>query len=664
VSGPGASDAGPQSIGRVGPPVAGDPAATGATPRGDTGDFRRQAMGGIVVLALSALLLPLTWPILTFPKHSIDVAWAVGLQQAAADGLAHGRDIAWTYGPLGFLGRPTPFVGATSATALLVTAAIYLAALASLLHATRRHFGLAVAVIVALLAGRAFAFIEPFETLLNVVFAWAVELLRRDPVRRPDWVAVTAGVLSGAAMLGKLNDGVFVTAMSVAVVAAVSPRRVRSLAILGIAFATTFLVLWTATGQGAADLAGYVRASLDLISGYSDAMGAYRPAYNWMYLAFGVTGILVLWAAWNAGAGSTRLRRLALAGIVVLLLFATWKFAFVRNHVAASFATLGFAGLMLVSTRLPRSTVLVTVAALAIAFLGVSSVQPVRLAGVVDSARAFASQALTAGSPSRWEAATRETRDHLRDFLRLPPSLLPEVEGRTTHVDPWYADAITAYPGMTWRPPPVFQTYSAYTVYLDELNADLLRSEGRPQRILRHGTPEVAEEGARVNAASIDSRFYWWDSPAATVERVCRYEEIAADAGWQVLADTGRACGPLRPLGSATAAHGQPVPVPAAPDAGDLVIVRIHGLEPDLPSRVRSALWRTPPWYADLDGVRYRIVPGTATQTLLLAVPTPAQGSPDWAFGPPVRTLSIHPMGSAGGGHLSYEFFAMRHPGT
>jgi hypothetical protein len=113
-----------------------------------------------------------------------------------------------------------------------------------------------------------------------------------------------------------------------------------------------------------------------------------------------------------------------------------------------------------------------------------------------------------------------------------------------------------------------------------------------------------------------------------------------------------------------TTAHGQVVTVPAAPDARDLVLVRIHGLEPDLPSRVRAALWRTPPWYADIDGVRYRIVPGTATQTLLLAVPAPAQGSSDWAFGPPVRTLSVYPMGSTGGGRLTYEFLALRHPGS
>lgn len=661
MSGPGASDDSPSPIGVAGPA---DPPASGEMPRDDRSALRSLAMGAGALVALSVVLLPLTWPILTLPRHSIDLAWAVGLHQAAADGLAHGRDIAWTYGPLGFLGRPTPFVGATSAVAFFVTAAIYLAALVALLHAARRHFGLAVAVVVTLLAGRAIAFIEPFETLLIVAFAAAVELLRRDPVRRPDWVAVMAGILSGAAMLGKLNDGVFITALSVVVVAAVARRRLRSLVVLGTAFTATFLVLWMATGQGPADMAGYVRASLDLISGYSDAMGAYRPAYNWMYLAFGVTALLVLWLAWNAGAGWPWPRRLALGGIVLLLLFATWKFAFVRNHVAPSFATLGFAGLLLVSTRLPRSTVRVTLAALAIAFLGVSSVQPVRLAGVVDSARAFVSQGLTAALPWRWEPATSEARDHMRDFLRLPPSLLPAVEGRTAHVDPWYADAITAYPGMTWRPPPVFQTYSAYTVYLDELNADLLRSEGRPQRILRHGTPEVAEETARTNAASIDSRFYWWDSPAATVERVCRYEEMAAESGWQILADTGRACGPLRALGSVTAAHGQAVTVPGAPDARDLVLVRVHGLEPDLPSRVRAALWRTPPWFADIDGVRYRIVPGTATQTLLLAVPAPAQGSADWAFGPAVRTLSVYPMGSTGGGRLTYEFFAMSHPGS
>ena len=42
-------------------------------------------------------------------------------------------------------------------------------------------------------------------------------------------------------------------------------------------------------------------------------------------------------------------------------------------------------------------------------------------------------------------------------------------------------DGITfAYPGLRWDPEPVLQSYSAYTSYLDKLDASFLSSPGRP----------------------------------------------------------------------------------------------------------------------------------------------------------------------------------------
>jgi hypothetical protein len=316
----------------------------------------------------------------------------------------------------------------------------------------------------------------------------------------------------------------------------------------------------------------------------------------------------------------------------------------------------------LIPITLHRRTIAVVLIALALAFVGITgpgqgAPSVARLADVPGSVRDFAQQARTTVSPWRWDAAAKRSRQALRGIYRVPALALAAIGDRTVHIDPYAAAVVTAY-GLTWRPQPIFQSYSAYTPYLDGLNADLLRSDARPERILRQFLP-IRVDGGRPIPYSIDGRFYWFEAPAATLERLCRYREVSADQRWQVLAATGRACGTAVPLATTTAAFGVPVEVPAPPSPDDLVIVRIHGLEPSLLDRVRAALWRAPIWSVALDGYRYRLVAATAPDGLVLSVPTGDQGSAPFSFGPPVRTIAVDASDLGGGGPLTYTFEAV-----
>jgi hypothetical protein len=103
------------------------------------------------------------------------------------------------------------------------------------------------------------------------------------------------------------------------------------------------------------------------------------------------------------------------------------------------------------------------------------------------------------------------------------------------------------------------------------------------------------------------------------------------------------------------------VSVPAPPSEDQFVVVRVHGVEGGLVESIRTALWKGTEWYAKVEGRSFRLVPGTADQGLLLAVPPAAQGSAPFAFGPRIESIAV----SAGKkGHdseatLSYEFLAV-----
>ena len=47
------------------------------------------------------------------PGPGVDASWNAGLAMAVEQGLHFGRDVVFTYGPLGFLSTPLPFVGPT-----------------------------------------------------------------------------------------------------------------------------------------------------------------------------------------------------------------------------------------------------------------------------------------------------------------------------------------------------------------------------------------------------------------------------------------------------------------------------------------------------------------------------------------------------------------------
>ena len=81
------------------------------------------------------------------------------------------------------------------------------------------------------------------------------------------------------------------------------------------------------------------------------------------------------------------------------------------------------------------------------------------------------------------------------------------------------------------------------------------------------------------------------------------------------------------------------IPVETRPDR--FVTVKIDGLEPSPLGRVRDALYKAPDWYVKLDDTRYRLMPGTVGDGLLVAVPPSADGTGHFAFGSPIKTMTV-----------------------
>jgi hypothetical protein len=627
------------------------------------------ASPAVLVIALTIL----AWPIPHSPATSaLDESWQIALNLAAAMGLRHGVDFVFTYGPLGFLGSPLPYVGATSTLALAATIAIYLALIGTMLAEARRILPTWAAALVTLLAARTFVYLPPFEAFQILIFVWCVETLAGRIPLPTTTLAVVGGMLAAAGSLGKLNVGIFVVAMGAVTITVIGRPWWRALGVYVAVGAVTGVGLWLATGQQLGDVGAYVTGVYQVISGYNESMGTDpQPERAWIFLALAVAAAICVWIGWQGSRDWPRRQRIGLAVVGLVFGFALWKTSVVRDHATYAFAS-AIVAMFPFAPRIERRTWLIAVLGLGVAFAGSSAIQPRTYLDVVDSTRSIYHEVIDAFVPGRTSAAAERTRDQLRARYGLEPSTLAAIGGQTVHVDPYQASVAAAYPDLSWAPLPVVQSYSAYTSDLDRLDAERLRSPAAPERILRNFRAALPTDRLRrsigrplhdgeILPLTVDGRFRWFEAPAATLETFCRYVQTAASDRWQVLARTGRSCGTPEALGTVVARAGETVAVPVETRPDRFVTVRIGGLEPSPLGRLRAALYKGPDWYVKLDDTRYRLVPGTAGDGLLLAVPPVADGTGPFAFGAPIGTMTIT-SGQSGRGStapLTYEFLSV-----
>ncbi|HEX6869134.1 MAG TPA: hypothetical protein VF119_10040, partial [Candidatus Limnocylindrales bacterium] len=470
-------------------------------------------------LALTVLAWPFTGRVLT----GQDPSWGHALHLARELGLRFGSELIYTYGPLGFLAVPSPPVGLTSSVALVVSGGIYLALIGMAIRGLRRVLPLWAAVVGAFVLARMLGSLPPYEALQVLVFLAAVEVVLGRVTLDERVVIVGAAAIAAVAVLGKLNVGVFIAAMGLVAVAAASRRASVGVAwFLGSALAIG-VGLWLLLGQQLGDIPAFARSSLEIVAGYSQAMGTDRdpPTRHWIFLAFPLVVAILGWLAVLAVRDQPRRRRLALFALVAILAFAEWKTAFVRGYPGFAFATFGFAATGLVASA-GRQAAILSLAVIVVAFLGsapAAQTSPTGFFDVVSSTKNAARAARDQLVPWRIADSAAATAATLRETYALAPAILAEVTGRRTHVEPAEVGVARAHPEIVWSPLPVFQNLQAYTAGLDDLNVAVLHGPDRPERVLREYDPTRIEG----RPYTVDGRFYWWDAPSTMFERLCRY---------------------------------------------------------------------------------------------------------------------------------------------
>lgn len=607
--------------------------------------------GGLVVALLG-------WRIgMNPPGVGLDASWNAGLAMGAEQGLHWGKEIVFTYGPLGFLQTQLVWFTGQTVLSFLYSGLVYVVFCVWLVWGLRRRLPLVVACVAAFVAVGVLPLLE--MSLLSAVFAsfWLLEDGAARTPRQLDAFVVAGAAFAAPAALIKLSTGPLVgLVLLIALIGArAGARRIVGYLVL---LAALLLVLWLATGQSLGDVPAFVSHTLEISSGYSSAMLRSTDVAAWKVIAASVAamaltvGLAV--AAWRAPWRERR-GRWAGALLVALVAFGIYKEGIVRidaGHLTVYFAN---AAILWVAVGfgigwrwwVPTIALLVFAAGL-----------PLRPAGTADNlnfvsnVRFAVDQVRNLASPGRREAAMESGRHGMKGTYALEPGALAALRGHSVAVEPWEIAAAWAY-GLDWRPLPIFQNYSAYTAALDRLNAEAVEDPDGPERLLRENQQVVDSE---FPTPDLDNRFLGWDPPEQARAVLCNFAPLWEDERWQVLGRVGDRCGAEREIESVSAGAGEAVDVPT-PGAGEVVFARIGGAGVSGLEKIQTFLFHAASRHAVVNGAtRYRLVPETAGDGLLLrAAPGIVEPGP---FDPVPEASTIAVEG--GSDRITYDFYAFK----
>ena len=461
-----------------------------------------------------------------FAGAGLDGSWAVALNFFHLQGLVFGKEVGFTYGPLGYLILPMPF-GPNLAQGLALQAtmwAFFVALMAWLVFLRNIPlYRVAIFTICAIFGADIlweFGYAGPdFFLALLVLLLMGVSSSER---RWLGWYFIAA-CLAALLMFIKFSTGIgAIASLLLLPLGLLLSDRARAwrAAILAVTLPPALFAAGYLFYQPSLDsLLRYVRAAQDISSSYNTSMslpGGTRElaAAIVMLAAYGLLLAALLW---------TRQRSFSLALAASASLFLEFKHSFVRQpghaEILFTFLPLVLALVLLFTDFSIRPRWLIPAAL--IVLVGAWYFQE---SGRVSFAHLRYSRfglrnALDAAKALDYPALRRALDDASRANLspdKLPAELLERITTKSVGIFPWESSYAAAN-ALHYRPFPVFQTYTAAAPSLDRWNADFLDNDAR------------APEFLLLDWSSIDGRHPLLDVPATALAIFRRYQ---LDSSW------------------------------------------------------------------------------------------------------------------------------------
>jgi hypothetical protein len=464
----------------------------------------RRAVQGVIFCALTAQFLLLLVPWAPFTTRlgnlgdiSVDLAFAFAAPHFFLTNVQYGPEAIFTYGPLMFLAADPigkEFLGNWVVAFKFILATMTVVAIVTMIVRCCDSVAKQICVVAASALICTFWFLGLTDSL------WIAALVILVVLRTPrdgdqTWLllAIFVALFAGVASLVKFT--ILIVAGWSFLVLAISDLSRRKWPIPSMVFALGFPLSWTIlAGQQIENLPTWVSLSLNLSSGYSDAMakGFYTP-YAWgTVLGFYLAELALLLAICRTAPKLTTIYFTGLAFLGV-------KHAFGGNQIEQECVGLLFTSLCVamlgsrIRTRrliIFRNAMLVTavICAGAILFNSDYVIGALHKSGRLVTTRIATVVAGfgTTNSESGWEIYKTD--------VRTAANLPSDLKG-TTDIYPSKTVVPLSHPALTYQARPAFLSLNAHTLRLAKLNRDFLASSRAPDNILF----EILADGYNVN---------------------------------------------------------------------------------------------------------------------------------------------------------------------
>jgi hypothetical protein len=470
-------------------------------------------------LAVSILTLPLGIVII---EAGLDNSWLIGLNMAFSRGMQFGKDIVFTFGPLGFLFLPCFFdvnhwmVAYLCGLAVHFVLVLLVFLLLSKVTSSKWHF---------IIGSASLFFILPFLTIEHKLMLVALVLLNSVTMYQVGTVrsCLTVSIMSLCLALAsaiKFTAAVSTTGIIIAAVSIFTYRRqFLTLAIMVFSCLLAYTGLWILAGQHITNLIPYLRNSIEISAGYNHAMVVSGEK---LQLAAGIAGICLFYLIFVYGAITRKQALIVFMLPFLIFAFMAFKCGFVRQdlgHVRVFFALMLFLfSLMYLACKqdIPKPLCFLLLLILCSAMpifiaerTALESVSPQIMSRRIRS-NMVSLKMLANGSSFRQEIL-RKYKLHLKNKFRLSDALVEYIGKNRIDIIPWDIELLYVY-DMNWSPRPIFQSYSAYTKALDSLNAGYYEKSA-PDMLL-------------YMVKTIDDRYAVFDEPATFRRILLNYKPL------------------------------------------------------------------------------------------------------------------------------------------
>jgi hypothetical protein len=431
----------------------------------------------------------------------LDPSWGWGINNLAYNRLyTFGKDVTFTYGPLGYLLNSLHYgnniIQGIGLNVFCIAVILFL----FYLNYRKNQYSLQKIVIFSLLLF-VFPGMVSFEWIWNIMLFFlflTCWILREDKyIRFP--LIIGAGFLSAFSLLLKFNTAAFAVALAgfLGVMFLLHDRK-KQFIIYFCLFSAAYIVFTAGSimilFKNVNNFVLWLKMSLEVSGGFSSAMATNGP------LPHLLAAVLIIFLYLRFVYFQRKKPVFALYFIGFAVVFFSFKHGFVRQdrHMISFFSTIpfltGFLFLFSPKDAYKRSLVIFQVSTF-LCFFGIINFVPLSTVKSVFKNTYFITQL-----KKNYQTFDRRKMEAMKEDI-LPAEWNVEIGNNSIQILPWELSYVEANHWGGWQPNPVLQLYSVYTKKLDEYSAQVFMSEKAPHFIL-------------LEYKIIDNRNMFMDTPA------------------------------------------------------------------------------------------------------------------------------------------------------